>query len=290
MVSIPKIINLVSKIQGSKGAVSLGKKQLNMMAQENKAIQTIVKELKDPSLDIAYKAKSNYNVAAFKLRDGKEAILNGAVSLQNPGTKESIIKYRLNLGDKGKAASSNGFADLGQIVDLDNMAVSTVVKNGKTQTQARIGDALGISAKVDQKEILQMTDNVAPEIKEFYETFREKQKSILTDGWESLGKKLSGKDELKFKKVAPEGFAKASDKVMQEDDILTYLSKNKKLINDARITEIKKRKDIINEHMNEIREKFKKTPDPLDKTKLAQKFEDLMYEFKNCTKEIDSLD
>ena len=97
MVSIPKIINAISKLQGSKTKVTLGAKQLKMLAQKEKGVALVLDnmKLKDPKLDLAYQAKSNYNVATFRLRDGKESVVNGAVSVQNPGTTESIIKWNL---------------------------------------------------------------------------------------------------------------------------------------------------------------------------------------------------
>ena len=118
MVSIPQIISAISKLEGSKGALSLSGKQLRTLAQKDQHLMQVVDRMQDPVLDVAYKAKSNYNVAAFRLRDGKEAVANGAVSLQNPGTAESIIKYRLNVGENGKILSANGFADFGKQLDV----------------------------------------------------------------------------------------------------------------------------------------------------------------------------
>ena len=148
--AIPKIIKMIQKMEGSKGALSLGGKQLNMLAKDKKIAQ-VIGRMTDPQLDVAYKAKSNYNIAAFRLRDGKEVVANGAVSLQNPGTTESIIKYRLNVGENGNILRTNGFGDFGKQLDVDDVSVAISRQKGKFSTDIRSGKTAGISTELDEQ-------------------------------------------------------------------------------------------------------------------------------------------
>ena len=149
--AIPKIIKMIQKMEGSKGALSLGAKQLKMLAKEDTKLAKMLSRVDNPSLDIAYKAKSNYNIAAFRLRDGKEAVANGAVSLQNPGTTESIIKYRLNVGENGNILRTNGFGDFGKQLDVDDVSVAISRQKGKFSTDIRSGKTAGISTELDEQ-------------------------------------------------------------------------------------------------------------------------------------------
>ena len=99
-----------------------------------------------------YKAKSNYNVAAFRLRDGKEAVANGAVSLQNPGTTESIIKYRLNVGENGNILRTNGFGDFGKQLDVDDLGAAVSRRKGITSVEADSGKAFRVAAELNEEE------------------------------------------------------------------------------------------------------------------------------------------
>lgn len=148
--SISKVIGMISKLEGSKGALSLGGKQLNMLAKDKKMAQ-VLSRMTDPQLDVAYKAKSNYNIAAFRLRDGKEVVANGAVSLQNPGTTESIIKYRLNVGENGNILRTNGFGDFGKQLDVDDLGAAVSRRKGITSVEADSGKAFRVAAELDEQ-------------------------------------------------------------------------------------------------------------------------------------------
>lgn len=156
VLSISKIIRLAERMEGSKGALSLSGKQLRMLAEKDDTIKALINGMKEPTLDVAYKAKSNYNVAAFRLKDGKKAIANGAVSLQNPGTAESIIKYRLNVGENGKIVRTNGFADLGKSPDIDNFGTALSKRNGVISASADSGDAFRLAAEIKQDDAIEM--------------------------------------------------------------------------------------------------------------------------------------
>ena len=149
--SISKVIGMISKLEGSKGALSLGGKQLNMLAKDKKIAQ-VIGRMADPQLDVAYKAKSNYNIAAFRLRDGKEVVANGAVSLQNPGTTESIIKYRLNVGENGNILRTNGFGDFGKQLDVDDLGAAVSRRKGITSVEADSGKAFRVAAELNEEE------------------------------------------------------------------------------------------------------------------------------------------
>lgn len=149
--AIPKIIKMIQKMEGSKGALSLGAKQLKMLAKEDTKLAKMLSRVDNPSLDIAYKAKSNYNVAAFRLRDGKEAVANGAVSLQNPGTAESIVKYRLNVGENGNILRTNGFGDFGKQLDVDDLSAAVSRRKGITSAEVDSGKALRVAAELNEE-------------------------------------------------------------------------------------------------------------------------------------------
>ena len=157
MVSIPKIISAISKLEGSKGVLSLSGKQLRTLAQKDQHLMQVVDRMQDPVLDVAYKAKSNYNVAAFRLRDGKEAVANGAVSLQNTGTAESIIKYRLNVGENGKILSTNGFADFGKQLDVNDIEIAAARKNWITSAEVKSGKTYRQAAEVNEDEAIKLS-------------------------------------------------------------------------------------------------------------------------------------
>ena len=193
--SISKVIGMISKLEGSKGALSLGGKQLNMLAKDKKMAQ-VLSRMTDPQLDVAYKAKSNYNIAAFRLRDGKEVVANGAVSLQNPGTTESIIKYRLNVGENGNILRTNGFGDFGKQLDVDDVSVAISRQKGKFSTDIRSGKTAGVSTELDEQKAVGLISRYTGETED--NVRRGLYRGIADDAndiqkyWREAGNALSG--------------------------------------------------------------------------------------------------
>lgn len=228
MLNVAKLIRTISKMEGSKGAMSLGKNQLQLMAQGDKKLAQALRGLENPSLDVAYKAKANYNVAAFRLKDGKEVIANGAASLQNPGTKESILKYRINIGENGKTARLNGFVDTGKKLDLSDVEIAAKRKNGVDSLKAASGDAYRVAAEVNERPAIELMERLQPgsgyglrgriigESRNFVEK--------LEKGWENIGKALSGENSgtfIKAQKIAPAEFAVAPKKFADKGKVIS---------------------------------------------------------------------
>ena len=235
--SISKVIGMISKLEGSKGALSLGGKQLNMLAKDKKMAQ-VLSRMTDPQLDVAYKAKSNYNIAAFRLRDGKEVVANGAVSLQNPGTAESIVKYRLNVGENGNILRTNGFGDFGKQLDVDDVSVAISRKKGVFSTDIRSGKTAGVSAELDEQKAVGFISRYTGETEDnvrrgLYRGIAGHANNIQRN-WREAGEALSGAPkghkagetiaaaDLKLKTFDPDVFKKGA---AGKDEALTKLKK-----------------------------------------------------------------
>ena len=235
--SISKVIGMISKLEGSKGALSLGGKQLKMLAKDKKMAQ-VLSRMTDPQLDVAYKAKSNYNVAAFRLRDGKEVVANGAVSLQNPGTAESIVKYRLNVGENGNILRTNGFGDFGKQLDVDDVSVAISRQKGKFSTDIRSGKTAGVSTELDEQKAVGLISRYTGETEDnvrrgLYRGIAGHANNIQRN-WREAGEALSGAPkghkagetiaaaDLKLKTFDPDVFKKGT---AGTDEALTKLKK-----------------------------------------------------------------
>lgn len=235
--SISKVIGMISKLEGSKGALSLGGKQLNMLAKDKKMAQ-VLSRMTDPQLDVAYKAKSNYNIAAFRLRDGKEVVANGAVSLQNPGTAESIVKYRLNVGENGNILRTNGFGDFGKQLDVDDVSVAISRKKGVFSTDIRSGKTAGVSTELDEQKAVGFISRYTGETEDnvrrgLYRGIAGHANNIQRN-WREAGEALSGAPkghkagetiaaaDLKLKTFGPDVFKKGA---AGKDEALTKLKK-----------------------------------------------------------------
>lgn len=165
-----KIVRLLPKTEGAAGRITLGRTQLEMLGKQDKKVgelvQKTLREVKEPKLDVAYKAESNYAIAGMRLRDGKSVIGQGAVSITNPGSSQAVIKYRASANG-GKALQANGFLDGGKVADGKDMAVSLSRKGGKVKSDLEVGQAtrhhiefdeqqaVDLAKKLDAKNILQ---------------------------------------------------------------------------------------------------------------------------------------
>ncbi len=139
-----KIVRALPKTEGAAGKITLGRTQLEALGKQDKKagelIRKALKGIEDPKLDVAYKAESNYAIAGMRLRDGKQVLNQGAVSITNPGTSKAVVKYRASA-DKGKALYANGFLDSKGSADIGDSALSLTLKNGKRTFDTHIGDA-----------------------------------------------------------------------------------------------------------------------------------------------------
>lgn len=104
------IIRAVPKLEGSAGTLRLGAKQIDQIASHSTSearelLQSAVRGVENPSLEIAYKAKSNYAIAGLKVKDGEKLVRQGAFSLSPEGSAQ-IGKYHLS-GNDGEMLTGN---------------------------------------------------------------------------------------------------------------------------------------------------------------------------------------
>lgn len=295
MYAIAKIIRAIPKLKGSKGALSLGAEQIRLMAKEDKALAKVIGTLKEPTMDIAYKAKSNYNVAAFKLRDGKNVVANGALSFQNPATTESILKYRINVGENGRVARVNGFVDAGKKLDFEDIAVAAKSKKGIITAEVESGQALRHAARIDENAAVKLAEQIQPGsgygLKDKILGGTAKARTKLNDMWTKLAKRLSGEapavkpmasEAAEFKKVKPldPKAGEISKKFKAADtgdvkDIKEYIAKNPNFLKEAKIGSIKQ--DIIEmqKYRKDLLKKFETCTDPETKAMLANNYKEV---------------
>lgn len=290
MYAIAKIIRAIPKLKGSKGALSLGAEQIRLMAKEDKALAKVIGTLKEPTMDIAYKAKSNYNVAAFKLRDGKNVVANGALSLQNPATTESILKYRINVGENGRVARVNGFMDAGKKLDFEDIAVAAKSKKGIITAEVESGQALRHAARIDEKAVVELAEQIQPGsgfgLKGKILGGTAKARTKLNDIWTKLAKRLSGEapaaKAAEFKKVKPldPEAAKIAKKFKAAEtgdvkDIKEYIAKNPNFLKEAKIGSIKQDIAKMQNYRKDLLKKFETCTDPETKAMLANNYKEV---------------
>ena len=291
--ALPKLIRTIQKLNGSKGAISLGAKQLKFMAKEDKTLAQALATLKDPAMDVAYKAKSNYNVAAFRLKDGKNTVANGAVSLQNRGTTESILKYRINVGENGAVARSNGFIDTGKKLDLEDVEAFVKRKNGVISESVASGDAVRIAAEVNEKQAIELAEKIKPGSGYgFVGRMKSNSKAgqmieKLNEAWRKLGETLSGKAKTEQKMVDVTVFKKANPKDIA--DIKDFAKAHADDINRAHASQIQKANEHFREQMADLKKQFTAAMDKDTKIKLAEEYSQIEKKYHDGLKYIDQL-
>lgn len=163
--NIVKIISAVSKLSGSKISTTLNKGALEMLAKKypSKVREMLPdKFLKEPYIDYAVKAsKRGYTIGAVRIRDGKEVIASGAVSVSNLGTPKSVIKYRLNFGENGNAIRANAFMDNSRKYKLADAEFNIGRKKGVITVDEKIGKAAGGQVRVDEQAYAQYLDKLS---------------------------------------------------------------------------------------------------------------------------------
>jgi hypothetical protein len=100
-----------------------------------KVVQSTLKEMENPTLEVACKAKSNYAIAGLKFKDGEKVVSTGAISITNPGCNQAVVKYKLN----GFDSNANGFIDGGKALDINDMSTSIARKKGRLKADVEIG-------------------------------------------------------------------------------------------------------------------------------------------------------
>lgn len=156
-----KLLSTLPKMEGASGSVHLSKKQLEIIGENNgkgtkEIISQILSGTKNPSVDIAYKSKSNYSIAGLQIRDGKKVVGSGAISIVNPNSKDAVVKYRASLGKNSKLACANGFLDAGVPANSRDFSMGFVRRDGKITSHAAIGESTEHYLKLDEDKLLNL--------------------------------------------------------------------------------------------------------------------------------------
>lgn len=155
-----KIMQVLPKTEGAAGKFHLGEKQIGELLkqggskQEVKALKALVGDLVHPSLDVAYKAKSNYTIAGLRLNEGKAVVGHTAISVVNAGGKNTVVKARASLGKGSNTLYANGFIDAGQTANSRDMAASLSRKGGIVKADATISKAAGTHVQLDEDKVI----------------------------------------------------------------------------------------------------------------------------------------
>lgn len=169
-----------------------------------KILRSHLEELKEPTLDIAMKAKSNYQIAALNLKDGNKSVANIAISRSPISRKEpvsiatldldtgrytdygesaitstvkgNVLKFRSSVNN-GKTLQANGYYDTTKGIDIEDISLSNSLKKGKAEVDLETGK-FGVHTKADLAEIEEgIIGKLPKELQEDYmnqktETFR----------------------------------------------------------------------------------------------------------------------
>ena len=158
-----KIYEGIRRMEGTKGSMTVSKEQLKYLPQEvQRAIKPLLQGAENPTAQIAYKAKSNYNVAAIKIQDGGRVVGTGAISLTNPGKANGVLKARINVPDK---AYANGYLDGSAPLKADDVLSSVLRRGGKVKADVEISKGVGFHLNADEKETKNLLSALTPDRK-----------------------------------------------------------------------------------------------------------------------------
>ena len=178
-----KIVRALPKTEGAAGKITLGRTQLEALGKQDKKagelIRKALKGIEDPKLDVAYKAESNYAIAGMRLRDGKQVLNQGALSITNPGSANSVVKYRVSA-DGGKTLQANGFIDGRKVADGKDIAVGMSRKGGKVTADTSVGQATRHHIEFDEQKGVELAKQLDAKglLKEYVEATNQLQRSL----------------------------------------------------------------------------------------------------------------
>ena len=154
-----KIMDVLPKTAGASGRVTLSKTQLELMAKEGgkegELLQKLLRKATNPSVEIGFKAKSNYTIAGLRIKDGNQVVGQGALSITNPGQSNAVVKMRQSIGPNGSIASSNGFIDGGKPADAKDIALSLTRRNGIATADVASGKAYAAHLRVNEDAVVE---------------------------------------------------------------------------------------------------------------------------------------
>lgn len=115
----------------------------------------LTRGLSSPKVEIALKnsakAKTNYAIAGIRIKDGENVVAQGALSLTNPGARDSVVKLRIT---DGNGQHIKGFFDSGKMIDTRDISASLSRKKGVFTTQAEVGEAYAHNIRVNESTLL----------------------------------------------------------------------------------------------------------------------------------------
>ena len=156
---LSKIVKFIPKTEGSAARITLSQKQLAEIStrdsEAGKILQEVLKGVKNPKIDVAYKAKSNYAIAGMRLRDGNKVVGQGAVSLTNPGAADGVVKYHVSA-QNGERLFARGFLDSGKPVDTQNIAMAMSRQNGMVGSKLKIGEVTGHEIQFREQDLVDL--------------------------------------------------------------------------------------------------------------------------------------
>jgi hypothetical protein len=182
-------------IKGTKGQLTLGAKQLELLAKKSnsKEAKAILKTVKNPTLEVAYKSKSNYTIAGLNFKDGKNTVAKGAVSITKPGTNKSVVKYRLNTGK----STVNGFIDGGKVANTKDMELALMRKDKMIKVDARVADATAHHLNINEEEVLKyVKDFKGNDFVEKYTQLNKKMQQIADNIMTETKRVLRGESSI----------------------------------------------------------------------------------------------
>lgn len=264
------LIAKVGQLQGSKGTVTLGAKQ--MLAAAKKAgmsekhlqeIGELLGKAKKPQVDIGYKVSDQgFTVAAARFRDGKRILGNGAVSVTDLGTETPAIKMRMSVGENGKYYTGRGWVDLGGNYNIDDVAMNVALKNGVWEGSTHIGTLTAVSGKLNtkatiddlQEAVKKLSPDDAQEIEGLtYQSAIDKVNELANSWLKILREAVSGKQRPRYD--GPDKVADLSDAFVKVDEKVADLGKDKlKTVDEIfeKISKNKNDKKINTEELDEI--------------------------------------
>lgn len=191
----------------------------------------LTRGLSNPSVEIALKnsakARTNFAIAGIRIKDGDKVVRQGALSLTNPGAKDSIVKVRLT---DSQGQHIKGFFDSGKLIDTRDISSSLSRKKGVISSQAEIGEAYAHNIRLYENELLNYA-RLAPNgeyIIGRYNQFNTDLRLGALDIANGARKVLRGEYELpkKLEKVFEKAeFAKVAEKPLFKSDFKDALKK-----------------------------------------------------------------
>lgn len=231
MAPLTQIVQGLNRIVGTSARVTLGQKQLLEIARKKcpdvaEELAGILSKYPKAKATVAYKASERgFTVGAIQLKNGNKVIGNGAASISNVGTENTVMKLRYSFGENGKALRAGGHLDFSKNNTLQDMNIGFNLKNGVIDYTAannngrgyfvadipEITRALGVEAEAtgltkvfnellaDSGNLIRNVASGKVESRNFGDEFKALGKKCSKKGkdWiEEIGKKYAKKDPI----------------------------------------------------------------------------------------------